>query len=152
MWSSPRETGEIGENTGKRWRNIRKKWRAKNRYHAFAFGNVNPYCVDLSHDVTPFSMQWYAPALLIAYSIYCNVTRTHLKRRFNLHKTNAANEGAGDQTGVRMLGPEKRTIYPDCSLHSNSFSNEMGNSLLDVREINRKFIVVGKEKNFEKSW
>ena len=31
------------------------------------------------------------PVLLIAYSIYCGVTRMRL-RRFNLHKTNAANE------------------------------------------------------------
>ena len=31
------------------------------------------------------------PFLLIAYSIYCGVTRMRL-RRFNLHKTNAANE------------------------------------------------------------
>ena len=37
-------------------------------------------------------MQWHAPVLLIAYSIYCGVTRTHLEGRFNLHKTNAANE------------------------------------------------------------
>lgn len=29
MWSSPREADEIGENTGKSWRNTGKKWRAK---------------------------------------------------------------------------------------------------------------------------
>ena len=33
--------------------------------------------------------------------------------------------------------------YTDCSLHSNSLSNKMGNSLLAVREINHKYIVVG---------
>lgn len=40
---------------------------------------------------------------------------------------------------------QKNERYTDCSLYSNSFSNEMGNSLLDVREINRKFIVVKKD-------
>ena len=29
MWSSPRKVGEIGKNTGKRWRNTRKTWRAE---------------------------------------------------------------------------------------------------------------------------
>ena len=63
-------------------------------------------------------------------------------RRFNLHKTNAANEelvsrlknGREAQGGFR---------YTDCSYHSNSLSNKMGNSLLDVRGINHKYIVVG---------
>ena len=40
---------------------------------------------------------------------------------------------------------QKNERYTDGSLYSNSFSNEMGNSLLDVREINRKFIVVEKQ-------
>ena len=39
---------------------------------------------------------------------------------------------------------QEKERYTDCFLYSNSFSNEMGNSLLDVREINRKFIVVEK--------
>ena len=63
-------------------------------------------------------------------------------RWFNLHKTNAANEelvsrlfyGCEAQGGIR---------YTDCSYHSNSLSNKMGNSLLAVRAINHKYIVVG---------
>ena len=61
---------------------------------------------------------------------------------FNLHKTNAENEelvsrlvyGRNVQGGIR---------YTDCSYHSNSLSNKMGNSLLAVRGINHKYIVVG---------
>ena len=32
-----------------------------------------------------------------------------------------------------------------CYLHSNSLSNKMDNSLLDVRDINHKYIVVGRK-------
>ncbi len=68
------------------------------------------------------------------------------ERWFNLHKTNAANEelvirlvyGREVQGGIR---------YTDCSLHSNSLSNKMGNSLLAVRDINHKYIVVGGKEN-----
>ena len=56
------------------------------------------------------------------------------EREFNLRKTNAANEGwlADCQT------------Y--CHTHSNSLSNKMGNSLLAVRGINHKYIVVVRER------
>ena len=47
---------------------------------------------------------------------------------------------------------QKNERYTDCSLYSNSFSNEMGNSLLDVREINRKFIVVEKSGEPKLVW
>ena len=85
---------------------------------------------------------WSVPVLLIAHSIYCGVTRTHRGGRLNLHKTNAANEelvirlsyGREVQGGFR---------YTDCSYHSNSLSNKMDNSLLAVRDINHKSIVVG---------
>ena len=33
--------------------------------------------------------------------------------------------------------------YTDCSCHSNSLSNKMGNFLLAVRDANHKYIVVG---------
>ena len=33
--------------------------------------------------------------------------------------------------------------YTDCSYHSNSLNNKMCNSLLTVRDINHKYIVVG---------
>ncbi len=46
------------------------------------------------------------------------------------------------------LAPTKTKVvggirYTDCSYHSNSLSNKMGNSLLAVRDINHKYIVVG---------
>ena len=46
-----------------------------------------------------------------------------------------------------MYGREvqERKRYTDCSYHSNSLSNKMGNSLLAVRDINHKYIVVDKE-------
>ena len=46
----------------------------------------------------------------------------------------------GENTGKRWRNTRKKWR----ALYSNSFSNETGNSLLDVREINRKFIVVEK--------
>ena len=35
------------------------------------------------------------------------------------------------------------------NLHSNSLSNKMGNSLLAVRDINHKYIVVERKKTHE---
>ena len=48
-----------------------------------------------------------------------------------------------------MYGREvqERKRYTDCSYHSNSLSNKMGNSLLAVRDINHKYIVVAKEND-----
>jgi len=40
--------------------------------------------------------------------------------------------------------------YTDCFYHSNSLSNKMGNSLLAVRVINHKYIVVGRNNRNEK--
>ncbi len=37
--------------------------------------------------------------------------------------------------------------YTDCSIHYNSLSNKMDNSLLAVRDINHKYIVVEKSLN-----
>ena len=61
--------------------------------------------------------------------------------RFNLHKTNAANEElAGSLADGREVQEVARQGH--CSYHSNSLSNKMGNSLPDVRFINHKYIVV----------
>ena len=66
------------------------------------------------------------------------ITRTD---RFNLRKTNAANEGLVGRLlyGRLVLGGGGQTY---CHTHSNSLSNKMDNSLLDVRGINHKYIVV----------
>ncbi len=47
---------------------------------------------------------------------------------FNLHKTNAANEELGSRLnyGRKAQGGDR---YTDCSIHSNSLSNKMGNIL-----------------------
>ncbi|MDD3142448.1 MAG: MaoC/PaaZ C-terminal domain-containing protein, partial [Lachnospiraceae bacterium] len=45
----------------------------------------------------------------------------------------------------RTRSPRKEQIY-HCYLHSNSLSNKMDNSLLVVRDINHKYIVVDKEE------
>lgn len=71
------------------------------------------------------------------------MTRMHL-RRFNLHKTNAANEELVISLSYGREVQERKR-YTDCSYHSNSLSNKMGNSLLAVRDINHKYIVVEKE-------
>ena len=70
------------------------------------------------------------------------ITRTD---RFNLRKTNAANEGLVGRLlyGRLVLGGGGQTY---CHTHSNSLSNKMDNSLLDVRGINHKYIVVGGRK------
>ena len=47
---------------------------------------------------------------------------------------------------LRTRSPRKEKIS-NCYLHSNSLSNKMGNSLLAVRGINHKYIVVEKEKH-----
>ena len=46
---------------------------------------------------------------------------------------------------LRTRSPRKEKIS-NCYLHSNSLSNKMDNSLLAVRDINHKYIVVGKKK------
>ena len=46
---------------------------------------------------------------------------------------------------LRTRSPRKEKIS-NCYLHSNSLSNKMDNSLLDVRDINHKYIVVGRKK------
>ena len=64
-------------------------------------------------------------------------------RRFNLHKTNAANEELVISiANGRKVQEKSRHTY--CSIHSNSLSNKMDNSLLVVRDINHKSIVVEK--------
>ena len=51
---------------------------------------------------------------------------------------------------LRTRSPRKEKIS-NCYLHSNSLSNKMDNSLLAVRDINHKYIVVEKERqNTEK--
>ena len=45
---------------------------------------------------------------------------------------------------LRTRSPRKEKIS-NCYLHSNSLSNKMDNSLLAVRDINHKYIVVGNE-------
>ena len=44
---------------------------------------------------------------------------------------------------LRTRSPRKEKIS-NCYLHSNSLSNKMDNSLLAVRDINHKYIVVGR--------
>ena len=68
------------------------------------------------------------------------MTRMHLWR-FNLHKTNAANEELVS-VSVADAKSKKGRRYTNCYLHSNSLSNKMDNSLLAVRDINHKYIVV----------
>ena len=73
------------------------------------------------------------------YLLWCD---TNAPRRWSsLHKTNAANEELVSRLvdGRRV---QRGARYTDCSYHSNSLSNKMGNSLLAVRGINHKYIVV----------
>ena len=67
----------------------------------------------------------------------------HVKR-FNLHKTNAANE---ELVISLKCGREvqERIRYTNCSYHSNSLSNKMDNFLLDAGDINHIYIVVERE-------
>ena len=48
---------------------------------------------------------------------------------------------------LRTRSPRKEKIS-NCYLHSNSLSNKMDNSLLAVRDINHKYIVVEGKKEF----
>ena len=68
----------------------------------------------------------------------------HVKR-FNLHKTNAANE---ELVISLKCGREvqERIRYTNCSYHSNSLSNKMDNFLLDAGDINHIYIVVVRMK------
>ena len=50
---------------------------------------------------------------------------------------------------LRTRSPRKEKIS-NCYLHSNSLSNKMDNSLLAVRDINHKYIVVGERVDEEK--
>ncbi len=92
-------------------------------------------------------LQRSAPDLLIACSSYCGVTRTYLKQ-FNLHKTNTANEelviSLLDGREVQERKPIYRLLH-----HYSSLSNKMGNSLLAVRDINHKYIVVERNTGLE---
>ena len=49
---------------------------------------------------------------------------------------------------LRTRSPRKEKIS-NCYLHSNSLSNKMDNSLLAVRDINHKYIVVDGRKDFD---
>ena len=49
---------------------------------------------------------------------------------------------------LRTRSPRKETIS-NCCLHSNSLSNKTDNSLLAVRDINHKYIVVGSKNDKE---
>ena len=61
--------------------------RLTNRDSALSFGNIDTNCI---HETIPFiELQRPKPASLIAYSIYWVI---HTNTRFNLLKTNAANE------------------------------------------------------------
>ena len=48
---------------------------------------------------------------------------------------------------LRTRSPRKEKIS-NCYLHSNSLSNKMDNSLLAVRDINHKYIVVEGEDRY----
>ena len=48
---------------------------------------------------------------------------------------------------LRTRSPRKEKIS-NCYLHSNSLSNKMDNSLLAVRDINHKYIVVAEDGGF----
>jgi hydroxypyruvate isomerase len=76
------------------------------------------------------------------------VTRTYL-RQFNLHKTNAANEELVISLKNGREAQERKPIYRLLH-HYNSLSNKMDNSLLAVRDINHKYIVVDRRKQDEK--
>ena len=48
-----------------------------------------------------------------------------------------------------MAQRSKKEKISNCYLHSNSLSNKMGNSLLAVRDINHKYIVVERKYAFQ---
>ena len=72
------------------------------------------------------------------------MTRTY-RRQFNLHKTIPANE----ELVISLINgrevQERKTTYRLLH-HYNSLSNKMDNSLLAVRDINHKYIVVERRK------
>ena len=69
---------------------------------ALAFGNIDTNCV---HETIPFiELQRPRPASLIAYSIYWVI---HTNTRFNLRKTNAANE---EPVGRLVYGRESLEV------------------------------------------
>lgn len=82
------------------------------------------------------------PVLLVVHSIYYGVTRTLPKSgSICIKRTLRMRSWLADCFTDAKSKKENR--YTDCSYHSNSLSNKMGNSLLAVREINHKYIVVG---------
>ena len=112
-------------------------------YRAFSFGNINTYCVHVHKNVTPsFGLQLVSASFTHCpfNLLWCDTNAP--ERWINLHKTNAANEELVSRLfcGREVQGGFR---YTDCSYHSNSLSNKMDNSLLAVRDINHKYIVVG---------
>ena len=105
----------------------------------FAFGNINTNSV---HKRYSFEMNCNGQNQF--YSLPVQSTGDHTNTsRFNLHKTNAANEELVIRLvhGRRVQENDRYTIAP--SLYS--LSNKMDNSLLAVRDINSKYIVAGKD-------
>ena len=84
--------------------------------------------------------------LLIAYSSYCGVIRVYM-RQFKLHKTNVVNEELVISLYYRREVQEMKLIYR-LLYHYNSLSNKMDNSLLAVRDINHKYIVVERSHDY----
>ena len=72
-------------------------------------------------------------------------------RQFNLHKTNAVNEELVISLYYGREVQERKLIYR-LLYHYNSLSNKMDNSLLAVRDINHKYIVVDQECSFLEVW
>ena len=102
----------------------------------FMFINKSPLLLDCN---------WSVPVLLIADSIYCGMTQTHLE---------------GGSTCIKRTlqmrswlsvcftdAKSKKGADIPIALSSYSLSNKMGNSLLAVRDINHKYIVVVRRKN-----
>ena len=101
-----------------------------------------PYCVHIHKNITPWlRLQLFSTSFNHCpfYLLWCATNVPG--RRFNLHKTNAANEELVSRLiyGRKVQGG---IWYTDCSYHFNSLSNKVGNSLLAVRNINHKYIVV----------
>ena len=77
------------------------------------------------------------------------MTRTY-RRQFNLHKTNAANEELVISLHYGREVQERKPIYR-LFHHYNSLGNKMDKSLLAVRDINHKYIVVERRSFFMRS-
>lgn len=106
-----------------------------------------PYCVHIHKNITPWlRLQLFSTSFNHCpfYLLWCATNVPG--RRFNLHKTNAANEELVSRLiyGRKVQGG---ICYTDCSYHFNSLSNKVGNSLLAVRNINHKYIVVDESVN-----